>query len=72
MPVQELREKCRFAQPTRDIKVLLQSAAPSSISPAEQKKLSQLADLLSQMFELHPERRITIEKALSHAFIRED
>ena len=69
---QPIIEKERFAKPSRDLKQMLLAASPSGQSAADQKKVLQLADLLSQMFELNPERRINVDKALKHPFIRED
>jgi len=37
----------------------------------DRKKLRQLADLLEQMFMLDPEKRITVNQAFSHPFIKD-
>lgn len=37
----------------------------------ERRKLRQLADLLDQMLQLDPDRRISIHSALKHPFIKE-
>ena len=37
----------------------------------ERRKLRQLADLLEQMLQLDPDRRIGIHSALKHPFIKE-
>lgn len=37
----------------------------------EKRKLRQLVDLLDQMLQLDPERRISVHAALKHPFIKE-
>ena len=41
------------------------------MSDGERKKALQLADLLNQIFNIDPEKRITVLDALQHPFIVE-
>lgn len=56
-------------QPIRDLQAEL--IAGQSLSEAEQRKVSQLKDLLEKILMLDPSKRISTVQALSHPFIVE-
>jgi|ERR1711935_484979 len=62
----------RADKPTRDLHDMLKKYAAQGMSEADRIKVSQLADLLEKGFMLDPARRLTVEQALHHPFIRED
>jgi len=62
----------RIVKPEKDLLEMLSQHTAVGISPADRKKLPQLADLLEKIFVLDPERRLKVEDALSHPFIKED
>ena len=56
----------------RELLTMLRSYTPTNISSREQQKIPQFADLLEKIFILDPERRVSVEDALNHPFIKED
>ena len=56
-------------QPIRDLQAEL--IAGQSLSEAEQRKVSQLKDLLEKILMLDPSKRTSAVQALSHPFIVE-
>lgn len=60
-----------FTKPTRDLHEVLKAASQDD-SKVERLKIAQLADLLEKMFILDKDRRITVEQALQHEFIKDD
>jgi serine/threonine-protein kinase PRP4 len=64
---QPIRTAINHPKVTRDLyKELEKKAGPTT----DRKKLLQLADFLQQMLMLDPEKRVTVDKALSHPFIK--
>uniref|UniRef100_A0A0A9Z0B2 Serine/threonine-protein kinase prp4 n=1 Tax=Lygus hesperus TaxID=30085 RepID=A0A0A9Z0B2_LYGHE len=57
--------------PKKHLLTMLKQHSPNPNDPKECRKLGQLADLLEQMLDLDPEKRITPTQALKHAFIVE-
>jgi len=62
----------RILKPERDLLEMLTDHTAASMSVGERKKLPQLADLLEKIFILDPEKRLKVEDALNHPFIKED
>jgi serine/threonine-protein kinase PRP4 len=64
-----IRRLIRDAKPTKNLaKIFLRD---EDMSDGERKKALQLADLLNQIFNIDPEKRITVNEALQHPFIVE-
>jgi len=64
-----IRRLIRDAKPTKDLaKIFLRD---EDMNDGERKKALQLADLLNQIFNIDPEKRITVGEALQHPFIVE-
>lgn len=68
----ELRKPIKFDKPTKDLRSLLRAATAGPLAGKELRRLNQLSDFLSAAFELDPSRRLTVEKAMLHPFIKED
>ena len=66
---QSIRRLIRDAKPTRDLAKIL--TKDTDMSDVERKKAIQLADLLDKIFNMDPEKRITVVEALQHPFIVE-
>ena len=64
-----IRRLVRDAKPTKDLSKIF--TRDSDMSDGERKKALQLADLLNQIFNIDPEKRITVLDALQHPFIVE-
>ena len=62
-----IRTAINHPKVTRDLYKELERKAGQT---TDKKKLHQLADFLQQMFMLDPEKRVTVENALSHPFIK--
>ena len=64
-----IRRLIRDAKPTKDLaKIFLRD---EDMNDGERKKALQLADLLNQIFNIDPEKRMTVGEALQHPFIVE-
>lgn len=66
---QSIRRLIRDAKPTKDLAKIFTKDA--DMSDVERKKALQLADLLDKIFNMDPEKRITVGDALQHPFIVE-
>jgi serine/threonine-protein kinase PRP4 len=64
----------RILKPSRDLHKMLKahSSQDGKGPDLEKIKLAQLADLLEKIFILDPDKRLTVEQALYHPFIRDD
>jgi hypothetical protein len=58
-----------FSKPTRDLKSELLSG-PHELSSEDRTLVYQLNDLLTQILQIDPTRRITVEEALRHPFLK--
>jgi serine/threonine-protein kinase PRP4 len=67
---QQIRRLIRDAKPTKDLGAVM-AAHDKNLGEAERRKVAQLADLLDKMFNFDPEKRITVNDALRHPFIKE-
>jgi len=56
----------------KDLLNMLKSFTPININPREKEKIPQLADLLDKVFALDPDRRLSVDDALNHAFIKDE
>jgi len=76
---QDLKRQLRFTRITRDLSNLLLNsasaggghAARSASSDADRRRVTQLVDLCSKLFILDPARRITVDDALKHPFLKD-
>jgi len=64
---QSIRRLIRDAKPTKDLAKIL--TRDTDMSDIDRKKALQLADLLDKIFNMDPEKRITVGEALQHPFI---
>mmetsp|Transcript_14649 Transcript_14649/g.26369 ORF Transcript_14649/g.26369 Transcript_14649/m.26369 type:complete len:619 (+) Transcript_14649:5-1861(+) len=69
--------KLELKQPRKDLQTPNKSflkalkSHSSKLDEKGRKKLVQLADLLTKMFNMDPQRRLTVEQCLQHPFIKE-
>lgn len=66
----ELKRKIKFLRPTRELHQLMLGDA-NRLSETDRKRALQLADLVNKCFALDPAKRITVEQALLHPFIKD-
>mmetsp|Transcript_69590 Transcript_69590/g.220335 ORF Transcript_69590/g.220335 Transcript_69590/m.220335 type:complete len:110 (+) Transcript_69590:40-369(+) len=67
---QEVRRLISNPKATKDFSAVLLGAGDPK-TPADKKKVLQLADLLEKMMHLDPDKRIKPTEALQHPFIKE-
>jgi len=51
--------------------MLITASSNTKMSENDKKKVIQLSDLISKCFILDPNKRLTVEQALSHPFIKD-
>lgn len=67
---QQVRKILHVMKASKNLTRALQSSTLRP-DPATKRKVNQLGDLLEKIFVLDPEKRITVDEALAHPFIRE-
>jgi hypothetical protein len=70
----EIIHKVRYTMhPKRDlVQMLLASSRGTKLGEEERKRVLQFGDLLKQIFTLDHPRRISVEKALQHPFVKSE